>query len=214
MGKVKIKKSDVWVDMTPMADTMTLLLTFFMLTSTFVKNEPVKVNTPGSVSEIKVPENGVLTILVSPEKDATGKPTGEGQVFMSIDNTDQLGATLDAMTGNYGVSLNAKQIETFKSEGTFGVPMGDLSTYLAMSASQRPQYIQTKGIPLDSVKGGMSEFQQWVDAARSANEDIKIALKADASTPYKTVKRVMSELQDMDESHYYMITQLKKQGDE
>ncbi len=214
MGKVKIKKNDVWVDMTPMADTMTLLLTFFMLTSTFVKNEPVKVNTPGSVSEIKVPENGVLTILVSPEKDAAGKPTGEGQVFMNIDNTDQLGATLDAMTANFGVSLTPKQIETFKSEGTFGVPMGDLSTYLSMSTTQRPQYIQTKGIPLDSIKDGMSEFQQWVDAARSANEDIKIALKADATTPYKTVKRVMNELQDMDESHYYMITQLKKQGDE
>ena len=57
MGKVKIKKSDVWIDMTPMSDVMTLLLTFFMLTSTFVKNEPVKVNTPGSVSETKVPEN-------------------------------------------------------------------------------------------------------------------------------------------------------------
>ncbi len=214
MGKVKIKKNDVWVDMTPMADTMTLLLTFFMLTSTFVKNEPVKVNTPGSVSEIKVPENGLLTILVSPEKDASGKPTGEGQVFMSIDNTDQLGTTLSTMTGNFGVSLTPKQIETFKSEGMFGVPMGDLSSYLAMSANKRPQYIQTKGIPLDSIKGGMSEFQQWVDAARNANEDIKIALKADATTPYKTVKKVMNELQDMDESHYYMITQLKKQGDE
>ena len=34
MGKVKIKKSDVWIDMTPMSDVMTLLLTFFMLTST------------------------------------------------------------------------------------------------------------------------------------------------------------------------------------
>ena len=214
MGKVKIKKNDVWVDMTPMADTMTLLLTFFMLTSTFVKNEPVKVNTPGSVSEIKVPENGVLTILVSPEKDAAGKPTGEGQVFMNIDNTDQLGSTLNTMTGNFGVTLSPKQIETFKSEGTFGVPMNDLSTYLSMSASKRPMYIQTKGIPLDSIKGGMSEFQQWVDAARSINEDIKIALKADATTPYKTVKKVMNELQDMDESHYYMITQLKKQGDE
>ncbi len=214
MGKVKIKKNDVWVDMTPMADTMTLLLTFFMLTSTFVKNEPVKVNTPGSVSEIKVPENGVLTILVSPEKDPMGKPTGEGQVFMSIDNTDQLGNTLSTMTNNFGVTLTPKQIETFKSEGMFGVPMGDLSTYLAMGASKRPQYIQTKGIPLDSIKGGMSEFQQWVDAARSVNEDIKIALKADATTPYKTVKKVMNELQDMDESHYYMITQLKKQGDE
>lgn len=214
MGKVKIKKSDIWIDMTPMSDVMTLLLTFFMLTSTFVKNEPVKVNTPGSVSEIKVPENGVLTILVSPKKDKAGNPTGEGQVFMSIDNTDQLGATLSTMTGTFGVSLNPKQIETFKSEGMFGVPMSDLSTYLTMNASKRPQYLQTKGIPLDSIKGGMSEFQQWVDAARNVNEDIKIALKADASTPYKTVKKVMNELQDMDESHYYMITQLKQQGDE
>ena len=85
MGKVKIKKSDVWIDMTPMSDVMTLLLTFFMLTSTFVKNEPVKVNTPGSVSEMKVPENGVLTILVSPQKGPNGTPTGEGQVFMSYD---------------------------------------------------------------------------------------------------------------------------------
>ncbi len=51
MGKVKVKKADVWIDMTPMSDVMVLLLTFFMLTSTFVKNEAVKVVTPGSVSE-------------------------------------------------------------------------------------------------------------------------------------------------------------------
>jgi biopolymer transport protein ExbD len=212
MGKVKIKKSDVWIDMTPMSDVMTLLLTFFMLTSTFVKNEPVKVNTPGSVSEIKVPENGVLTILVSPEIKA-GKPTGEGQVFMSIDNTDQLGTTLTTMASSFGVSLSGKQQETFKTESTFGVPMSELSTYLTMSPQARQKTLPTKGIPLDSIKGGMSEFQQWVDAARNANQDIKIALKADAKTPYKTVKRVMNELQDMDESHYYMITQLKKEED-
>lgn len=76
MGKVKIKKNDVWIDMTPMSDVMVLLLTFFMLTSTFVKNEPVKVITPGSVSEIKVPEKDVLNILVA--KD--------GKIFMSMDN--------------------------------------------------------------------------------------------------------------------------------
>lgn len=64
MGKVKIKKEDVWIDMTPMSDVMTLLLTFFMLTSTFVKNEPVKVNTPGSVSEMKVPEMVFLQYLL------------------------------------------------------------------------------------------------------------------------------------------------------
>ena len=214
MGKVKIKKSDVWIDMTPMSDVMTLLLTFFMLTSTFVKNEPVKVVTPGSVSEITVPENGVLTILVSPEKDAAGRPTGEGQVFMSIDNTDQLGSALDMMTGNFGVSLNGEQIQTFKSESTFGVPMEELGAYLSLPTKARQAALPTKGIPLDSIDGGMSQFQQWVNAARSVNQDIKIALKADAKTPYKTVKKVMSELQDMDESHYYMITQLKKQSED
>lgn len=213
MGKVKIKKSDIWIDMTPMSDVMTLLLTFFMLCSTFVKNEPVKVNTPGSVSEIKVPENGVLTILVSPEKDLAGKPTGEGQVFLSIDNTDQLGATLDDMANRFGVSLDGTQIKIFRTESTFGVPMGELPVYLSMSSENRAKTLPTKGVPLDSIDGGMSEFQQWVDAARTANGDIKIALKADGETPYKTVKKVMNELQDMDESHYYMITQLKKEGE-
>ena len=208
MGKVKVKKSDVWIDMTPMSDVMTLLLTFFMLTSTFVKNEPVKVNTPGSVSEIKVPENGVLTILISPEKDATGKPTGESQVFMSIDNTEQLGNTLSDMAGRFNVQLTPKQVETFKTESMFGVPMTKLSAYLQQPSANRTKMIVTEGIPLDSIDGGMSEFQNWVDAARTVNDEIKIALKADAKTPYKTIKKVMNELQDMDESHYYMISQL------
>ena len=30
MGKVKIKKNDIWIDMTPMSDVMVLLLCFFM----------------------------------------------------------------------------------------------------------------------------------------------------------------------------------------
>src|SRR3712207_6492965 len=99
MGKLKIKKSDVWIDMTPMSDVMVLLLTFFMLTSTFVKNEPVKVVTPGSISEIKVPEKDVLNILV----DKTGK------VFMSMDNQGQMMDVLSGMTGQFGVSLNGEQ---------------------------------------------------------------------------------------------------------
>lgn len=195
--------------MTPMSDVMTLLLTFFMLTSTFVKNEPVKVNVPGSVSEIKVPENGVLTILVNPEKDAAGNPTGEGQVFMSIDNTEQLGETYSTMFPG----ASALELDVFTREGTFGIPMDEMKTYLSLSTDQRQKMLPTKGIPLDSIDGGMSEFQMWVDAARNVNENIKIALKADASSPYKTVKKVMNELQDMDESHYYMITNLKASED-
>ena len=44
MGRFKIKKQDTFIDMTPMSDVMVLLLTFFMLTATFVKEEPIKVS--------------------------------------------------------------------------------------------------------------------------------------------------------------------------
>ncbi|MCI6671694.1 MAG: biopolymer transporter ExbD [Prevotella sp.] len=204
MGKVKVEKKDTFIDMTPMSDVMTLLLTFFMLTSTFVKSEPVKVNTPGSVSDMKVPENGVLTILVSPEKGANGKPTGEGQVFMSYDNTHELAQIVDMVA-----SLTPEQKKTFVSESTFGVPLDQLGAYLSKSAKARSEELPKMGIPLDSIEGqDMTEFQQWVNAARQVNPKVRIALKSDANTPYGTVKKVMSELQDMDESHYYMITQL------
>lgn len=45
MGRFKVKKQDTFIDMTPMSDVMVLLLTFFMLTATFVKDEPIKVVT-------------------------------------------------------------------------------------------------------------------------------------------------------------------------
>ena len=204
MGKVKIKKSDTFIDMTPMSDVMTLLLTFFMLTSTFVKSEPVKVNTPGSVSETKVPENGVITIIVSPEKTANGTPTGNGQVFMSYDNSNELGQIVDNM-----LTLTPAQKKTFVAESTFGTPLDKLPEYLTLPAAKRTTELPKMGIPLDSIKGqDFTEFQQWVNAARQVNPKVRLAIKSDADSPYSTVKKVMNELQDMDESHYYMITQL------
>ena len=65
------------------------------------------------------------------------------------------------------------------------------------------------GVPLDSIDGGKSEFQHWVTEALNVNEDIKIAIKVDAKTPYAKMKKVMSELQDMNQNRYYLITSLK-----
>lgn len=208
MGKVKIEKKDVWIDMTPMSDVMVLLLTFFMLTSTFVKNEPVKVNTPGSVSEIKVPEKDVLTISVA--KD--------GKVFMSIENANDLVSVVDAMTSRFGVTLNGAQREALMKHSMLGVSVEKLPAYLSLPEDQMADAIQKEGIPTDSIdngdgKKGMSEFQLWVAEAVLVNEDMKIAIKADSDTPYKTVKTVMSELQDMNQNRYYLITSLKKEED-
>ena len=208
MGKVKIKKADVWIDMTPMSDVMVLLLTFFMLTSTFVKQEPVKVNTPGSVSEIKVPEHNVLNVLVS----------NDGKIFMSMDKTTDVQNVLSDVTGQFGISLSGAQTKKFLNTPMWGVPMDKLQAFLSLDENQMPEELKKFGIPTDSVKGktgsaAMSEFQIWVKAAKDANPDAKIAIKADEKTPYKTIKKIMSELQDMNENRYYLITQYKKAED-
>ena len=192
--------------MTPMSDVMVLLLTFFMLTSTFVKQEPVKVNTPGSVSEIKVPESNVLTILVN----------NDGKIFMGMDKTTDVQTALAEVTDKFGITLTKKQEKTFLDDPMWGVPMDKLTAYLALDKAVRPTELKNFGVPTDSVKGktgdaAMSEFQLWVQAAHNANPDAKIAIKADDKTPYKVIKKVMSELQDMNENRYYLITQYKKE---
>ena len=209
MGKLKIKKSDVWIDMTPMSDVMVLLLTFFMLTSTFVKNEPVKVNQPSSVSEIKVPEIDVLNILVDKE----------GKVFMRMDNENDILAVIQDMNDKCGLDLNAKEMKAFQTDPMWGVTIQDnkLKKYLNLPTEKMTEYItgSEAGIPLDSLEslGNKSEFQLWVESATS-QKDMKIAIKADSETPYANIKKLMSELQDMDQNRYYLITSLKTGSEE
>jgi biopolymer transport protein ExbD len=204
MGKVKIKKADVFIDMTPMSDVMVLLLTFFMLTSTFVKNEAVKVNTPGSVSEIKVPETEVLQILV--DKD--------GKIFLGLDKPGYMQEMLNNFSEKVSnLNLSGMQQKNFIALASFGAPIAEMSNVLRREQNEINEVQKSMGIPTDSINGGMSEFQMWVDAARNSSfgSDMKISIKADAATPYKVVKKMMSELQDMSENRYYLITQLKKE---
>ena len=204
MGKVKIKKQSVWIDMTPMSDVMVLLLTFFMLTSTFVKNEAVKVVTPGSVSEIKVPENDVLTILVD----------NNGKIFLGMDKPADMEAVVQDMGSQYGISFTEDQMKSVRTAANIGVPMQDISEFLKLEDTKLNDFQKGKGIPTDSVDGGMSEFQTWVRTALDYKAgDLKLAIKADEKTPYKVIKKMMSELQDMNENRYYLITSYKKVED-
>ena len=95
----------------------------------------------------------------------------------------------------------------------WGVPMDKLSAYLNLDEADMAKEISGQGIPTDSIDGKMSEFQLWVKSAKNVNKDIKLAIKADEGTPYKVIKKVMSELQDMQENRYYLITSLKTQED-
>jgi biopolymer transport protein ExbD len=69
-GKQKKKKRRVGVriDMTPMVDVVLLLLTFFMLTTAFMKPQAMEINLPpDSKIKVEVAESSLLTLRVAPD---------------------------------------------------------------------------------------------------------------------------------------------------
>ena len=131
MGRFHVKKQDTFIDMTPMSDVMVLLLTFFMLTATFTKEEPVKVNVPGSVSDIKIPENNLLTIYVSPQ----------GKVFMNMDNPTAQKAMAQNLVDNKKLELNSAQLKQFSEVPMFGTPLNTIKSWLE-SGDKRNDILQ------------------------------------------------------------------------
>ena len=196
MGRAKIKKKSTFIDMTAMSDVTVLLLTFFMLTSTFVKKEPVQVTTPASVSEITTLEKNILSILVDPD----------GKIFMSMDKQSDLKAVLEKMGEEYGVTFTPEQEKTFALSSTFGVPMKSMKTFLDLPSEKQDAILKNEGIPCDSID---NQFKAWVRNARAVNSDLRIAIKADQATPYAVIKKVMNSLQDLRENRYNLITSLK-----
>ncbi len=220
MGKLKIKKNDVWIDMTPMSDVMVLLLTFFMLSANFVKNEVVKVTTPSSETMAKVPSTATLDITVDPE----------GRVFLATDKTVTMEKALAQMLTERGVTLNDEQKKAFLQETQIGIPVKNLPEFLAQNHENQVKLMKGAGIPTDSLKDSredqMSEFQLWVKALKKGYKDwyneqddatkasiadrLEICIKADQAAPYVTFKQVLNELQDINESRYKLVTQYKK----
>ncbi len=228
MGKVKIKKKETRIDMTAMSDVTVLLLTFFMLTSTFLQKEPVTVITPPSVSEEKVPDANLLSILVSPE----------GKVFLEVlgskDSTMKSETVradlLKNMVSEYkkthpsaNLAFTNKEIETFSKLNAFGVPITKMKEWLNLEPDQRDKFLESEqnpGVPINMNEdpNNPNEFQMWIRAAyNSVNPELQesmvkgrgIAIKADQTTPYSVVNVVMDNLQTMKMNKFTLMTALK-----
>lgn len=197
MGKVKIKRKSTLIDMTAMSDVTVLLLTFFMLTSTFLAKEPTVVMTPSSVSEEKVPMNNLVTILVS-GKDKPGNegnPATEGKIFISFtgDKDSTLSSEhiremmlLEALKiyneqhPSAKVELNSAQIAEFTKLNMFGLPFRGMPQYLSLEQSKRDEFQGNMedpnvGIPIDGNKdrnGKLNDFQVWMKAVYNVAQRI------------------------------------------
>jgi biopolymer transport protein ExbD len=68
-GKVRAKKMSTKIDMTPMVDLAFLLLTFFILTTTFNKPKTMEVTMPDKVvdekDQTKINENDILNLVLA-----------------------------------------------------------------------------------------------------------------------------------------------------
>ena len=228
MGKVKIKKKETRIDMTAMSDVTVLLLTFFMLTSTFLQKEPVTVITPPSVSEEKVPDSNLLSVLVSPE----------GKVFLEVlgskDSTMKSETVradlLKNMVAEYkkshpsaNLAFTNKEMETFSKLNAFGVPITKMKEWLNLEPDQRDKFLESEqnpGVPINMNEdpNNPNEFQMWIRAAyNSVNPELQemmvkgrgIAIKADQTTPYSVVNVVMDNLQTMKMNKFTLMTALK-----
>ncbi len=238
MGRVKIAKKSTFIDMTAMSDVTVLLLTFFMLTSTFLQKEPTNVITPASVSTEKVQETNVLQVLVSPQ----------GKVWLTMNNdtsaqwsnTAMRESLLDNVTALYNeqhkshpIKFNAQQKQTFAKLGAFGVPLSQLGEFLDLAdmpegqtkmdkwlsgEDENPRHITGIPISVENNDVTLNEFQMWIKAARTAGNDnltqamkdgMGVAIKADQNTSFEIIHMVMDNLQTIRQNKFTLLTALK-----
>jgi biopolymer transport protein ExbD len=202
MPKIKVHARSPRVDMTPMVDLFSLLLTFFMLTATFRPMEPAPVDTPYSISEKPIKDANFMTVLIS----------ADNRVFFNFDNGPDTilhfrPKILTEMGKRYEITFTPEELRKFeKGSEAFGVPIQDMKKYLAARDAKEREKLEV-GIPLDSID---NQLALWVLYARQVNPAITTMIKGDANVEYPTIKKVLDIFQDKNVNKFSLVTSLEK----
>lgn len=196
MPKVKVPRKSTSVDMTAMTDVAFLLLTFFMLATKFKPDEPVAVDTPSSVSEIKLPDTDIMQITI--DKNS--------RVFFGMDGQQNKEVLLERMGTKYNIQFTDAERKEFSLLSTFGIPINQMKQFLSLKADQRSKFEQS-GIPSDSLN---NELADWVWQARLVNNNLRVAIKGDRDSGYPVVKKVIATLQEKNVNRFNFITSMEK----
>lgn len=191
--------------MTAMVDVAFLLLTFFILTTTkFREDQSAEVETPSSVSDISVPEEGLMTISV----------TNEGNVFLGFSDIDTREEALKRVISEKEYSISEEGYRYFSTLQDFGVTFenDEFEEWLNMPFSEREEnYVQEglRATPIDTVTGSGNDLKDWVRIGRLSDQRMRFAIKGDVDAPYGRVKDVINSLQEWDVNQFVLITKLE-----
>jgi len=192
-GRSNRKLQSPKLDMNPMVDMAFLLVTFFLLATTFKVPEQAYVNLPRATTEINMPEKKLLTITVDIE----------GKVFLHLSNKETRPEWLRRVASGKGVDLSKQQLRTFSDLPGFGMPFEKLVDYLRLERKERLE-IEQGGIPTDSLE---NELQDWLLLARAVQPGLRFAIKADQETAYKDLEAVIRTLTENKILRFNFVTE-------
>jgi len=202
MPKIKAPVRTPHIDMTPMVDLFALLLTFFMLTTSFRPQEAAIIDTPSSISEKVAPDKNVITILVD---------KGD-KIYLNFDNGLDTSVSIRAevlkkVAEQFNLKFTDKELKTFSTWASFGMPVDKIKAWLNTADSKDREVFQT-GVPTDSTD---NQLNLWVRFIRLQNPNAVVAIKGDSDADFKTVKHVMDILQDNQVNKFNLTTNLMKE---
>jgi biopolymer transport protein ExbD len=201
MPKIKLPTKSPHIDMTPMVDLFSVVLTFLMLTTTMRQQEPAPVDTPFSISEKPTPDFNTMTLLLSTDD----------KVFLNLDNgSDTLykfrPKVLAEMGKRYNIEFTETELREFEKYPTsIGVPILQMKDFLNAKDNKSKSVFQT-GIPIDSAD---NQLALWILFTRQVNPNVQACIKGDSKTGFPIVKKVLDILQDKNVNRFNLITSLE-----